>query len=158
MIFVTVGTELPFDRLVKTINTWAKQNREQEVFAQIGEGAWEPDGIKSSPFLAPAEFSNLCSQASVIVAHAGMGTILSALSAGKPLLVMPRLAKLGEHRNEHQSATARHMHEQGKVNVAFDETELLQNLDSLSDLALGPRIGSFASEDLIKKVRTFISS
>ena len=43
--------------------------------------------------------------AAAIVAHAGMGTILTALETGKRLLVMPRRAALGEHRNDHQLAT-----------------------------------------------------
>ena len=61
-----------------------------------------------------------------------MGTILTALELGKPLLVMPRRAALGEHRNDHQLATVRRFAELGSVEVALDESELALKLDDLA--------------------------
>jgi UDP-N-acetylglucosamine transferase subunit ALG13 len=156
MIFVTVGTDLPFDRMVKVIDRWAFETGRRDVFAQIGEGGWEPECIPFVRFLQPLEFAQHFKSASVIISHAGMGTILSALYHGKPILVMPKLASRGEHRNEHQTATARRMMEMGGVNVAFDEEELRQKLDHLDDLASGRKIGSFASENLLSGIRGFI--
>jgi UDP-N-acetylglucosamine transferase subunit ALG13 len=125
MIFVTVGTDLPFDRLVKVIDQWARDGAREDVFAQIGEGGWEPSYIPFVRFLQPPEFSACFEEAQLIISHAGMGTILSALYHGKPILVMPKRASLREHRNEHQTDTARRMLEVGRVNVAFDEDELV---------------------------------
>ena len=34
----------------------------------------------------------------MIVAHAGMGTIISAMQHQKPIIIFPRIAALGEHR------------------------------------------------------------
>ena len=56
--------------------------------------------------MSPKECTDRMVAADAIIAHAGMGTILTALEMGKPLLVMPRRAELGEHRNDHQLATA----------------------------------------------------
>jgi UDP-N-acetylglucosamine transferase subunit ALG13 len=92
----------------------------------------------------------------VIVSHAGMGTILTALHHRKPILVMPKRASLGEHRNEHQLATARHMMQLGNVNVAFDEAELRDKLDQLGELKLPLPIGDRASDGLIRGLREFI--
>ena len=55
----------------------------------------------------------------MIYAHAGMGTILSALKQDKPIIIVPRLASLKEHRNDHQIATAMRMDELGYVYVAY---------------------------------------
>jgi UDP-N-acetylglucosamine transferase subunit ALG13 len=156
MIFVTVGTDLPFDRMVKVIDDWALISGRRDVFAQIGEGGWEPKNIEFANFLQPLQFQEHFQKASVIISHAGMGTILSALHHHKPILVMPKRASLGEHRNEHQTATARRMMEFGGVNVAFDEDELRSKLDHLDDLASGRRIGSFASDSLVTGIRDFI--
>lgn len=134
MIFVTVGTELPFDRLVRAVDTWAREHDRKDVFAQIGRTNWRPSFIASAEFLEPPEFNQRFASATTIIAHAGMGTILSALRYEKPILVMPRRAALGEQRNDHQLATARHLLELGKIHVALDEAELLQRLDHLSDL------------------------
>ncbi len=156
MILVTVGTDLPFDRMVKVIDEWARRNARQDVFAQIGEGGWEPEYIRFSNFLEPTEFTKFFKTASVIISHAGMGTILSALHHGKPILVMPKRASLGEHRSEHQVATAKRMQELGNVNVAFDESELRDRLDHLDQLAMPRRIGDSASDSLVNGLRDFI--
>ena len=42
----------------------------------------------------------------VVIAHDEMGSIITALEMGKPIVVMPRRAELGEHRNDHQVAAA----------------------------------------------------
>lgn len=156
MIFVTVGTDLPFDRMVRVIDAWAGERKRNDVFAQIGEGAWEPQHIRFTNFLQPPEFVEHFKSASVIISHAGMGTILSALHHRKPILVMPKRASLGEHRNEHQLASARRMMEIGNVNVAFDETELRERLDHLDDLAGPKSIGAAASDSLVRGLREFI--
>jgi UDP-N-acetylglucosamine transferase subunit ALG13 len=158
MIFVTVGTDMPFDRMVRVIDAWAAETGRQDVFAQIGEGGWEPKHIRFAHFLPPQEFADHFDKARVIVSHAGMGTILTALYRGKPILVMPKKASLGEHRNEHQTATARRMMEIGGVNVAFDESELRRKLDQLDTLTSGRQIGSFASDSLVTGIRDFIFS
>jgi len=158
MIFVTVGTDLPFDRMMKVIDRWAMVSNRKDVFAQIGEKAWVPEFIQSAEFLEPREFKQRFAEARVIIAHAGMGTILSALHCGKPILVMPKKASLGEQRNEHQLATARRMMGLGKVNVAFDEAELVRRLESIDELSSCAPIGSGASPGLIDGIRRFIGA
>ncbi len=145
MIFVTVGTDQPFDRLIRIVDEWARDNQRTDVFAQIGEAATPPRHIAYSHFLKPADFTQRFSSADMIIAHAGMGTILSALRHEKPILVFPRRASLGEQRNEHQLATARHLHALGKVNVAFDDAELRAMLQNLGSLRPREPIGAGAS-------------
>lgn len=156
MIFVTVGTDQPFDRMVKVVDEWAASRCRGDVFAQIGEGGWEPANIEFSHFLSPPEFKKRFVSASVIVGHAGMGTILSALHYGKPILVMPKKASLGEQRNEHQLATARRMMSLGNVAVAFDEKELMEKLDRLDRLIPRDRIAPHASGPLVEEIRRFV--
>jgi UDP-N-acetylglucosamine transferase subunit ALG13 len=156
MIFVTVGTDMPFNRLVRVVDEWAQTSDRHDVFAQIGETDWQPAHIAWSNFLQPPEFARRFAEAEVVVAHAGMGTILSALQWEKPILVMPRRATLGEQRNEHQLATARHLSELGKINVAMDEIELRSMLDGLGQLRPREKIGASASDSLITALREFI--
>ena len=157
MIFVTVGTDQPFDRLIQIVDEWARENKRTDVFAQIGERAIAPTYIAHREFLEPAEFTKRFSSADLIIAHAGMGTILSALRYNKPILIMPRLATLGEQRNEHQLATARHLSALGKVNVAFDNASLKEMLLHIDTLKPKQSIGAFASQDLIAGIKEFIS-
>lgn len=158
MIFVTVGTDSHFDRLLKVVDAWAAETGRADVFAQIGLGGWEPRSIPFARLLEPSEFKKHFSAASVIVGHAGMGTILSAFHSGKPILVMPKMACLGEHRNEHQMATARRLCALGKINVAFNEAELRAKLDKLDELVPKASIASVAGGSLVEGIRTFIQS
>ena len=154
MIFVTIGTQLPFDRLIKIIDEVAPQLNE-EIIAQVYQCGFVPKNIKTVDFLAPDEFNSLFDKARLIVSHAGMGTILSALQKGKPIVVFPRIAALGEHRNEHQLATARKFKESGIVNVAMDEGEL-RNLLLRGDIHPLQQISNKASDSLIQSIMSFI--
>jgi UDP-N-acetylglucosamine transferase subunit ALG13 len=158
VIFVTVGTQLPFDRLITAVDEWAGGGGAREVFAQIGPTDYVPRHIGFAPFISPAECAQRMREADAIVAHAGMGTILTALQLGKPLLVMPRRASLGEHRNEHQSATARRFEELGSVAIAADAQELSARLDDLRALSAATRISPYASDRLINALSTFIAA
>jgi UDP-N-acetylglucosamine transferase subunit ALG13 len=157
VIFVTVGTQLPFDRLVTAVDRWAGHAQPvSHVFAQIGPTELQPRHIEWRDFIGPPECQRRMREADVIVAHAGMGTILSALELGKPLVVMPRRAALGEHRNEHQLATARWLAESRGVSVAFDERELAHKLDAADRLGGGERISEYAGDDFIRALRALI--
>jgi UDP-N-acetylglucosamine transferase subunit ALG13 len=156
VIFVTVGTDGPFDRLITTVDRWAQTRGRQDVVAQIGNSELQPASLRWHRFLEPPQFREYFSSADLIVAHAGMGTILTALGFQKPLLVMPRRATLGEQRNEHQLATARHLMELGKVSVANDEDELLQWLDRIQALDAKAPISPYAQPALIHAIRDFI--
>ena len=158
MIFVTVGTQLPFDRLIAAVDSWAGETGFRDVFAQVGPNAYVPRYIEFASFISPAECAERMRAADAIVAHAGMGTILNALQLGKPLLVMPRQASLGEHRNEHQSATARRFEELGSVAVAADADALARKLDTLHALGAARPISPYASPRLINALSTFIAA
>jgi UDP-N-acetylglucosamine transferase subunit ALG13 len=156
MILVTVGTDKPFDRMMKVVDRWVGESGRTDVFAQIGEGGWEPRHMPFVHFFDPAEFKARFAEARLIIGHAGMGTILSALLHGKPILVVPKLARLGEHRNEHQTATAKRMMELGNVNVAFDEEELQRKLAAIDTLQPRQPIGPHASGGLVEGIHRFI--
>ena len=108
-----------------------------------------PKHICAKPFVDPAEFRERVESASVVVAHAGMGSIITALELGKPIIVMPRRGDLGEHRNDHQLATARRFAEQGRIIVTFNERELLETLDQHVVLHEAQRLSMQASPQLI---------
>jgi UDP-N-acetylglucosamine transferase subunit ALG13 len=107
-------------------------------------------------FLSAAEFREKVDGATAIVAHAGMGTILTALEAGKPILVLPRRGDLRETRNDHQIATAKALSERGQISIAMDERDLPAKLDTLGGLRASDRISPWASDELSSAIRRFI--
>jgi UDP-N-acetylglucosamine transferase subunit ALG13 len=155
VIFVTVGGQLPFDRLIRAVDRWAGEDRRDDVFAQIGRTAFRPCSIRYTHFLAPSDFRRCLDEAECVISHAGIGTMLTALERGKPLLVVPRQARFGESVNDHQVTTARHFAERGMVAVAFSAGELRQRFVALQGGGEGPRVGREAAATLIHRIRTF---
>jgi UDP-N-acetylglucosamine transferase subunit ALG13 len=156
LIFVTVGSQMPFDRMVRAVDDWASARNRSDVFAQIGDTHWRPRHIKWTQFMEPADFDAAIQRATVVVAHAGVGAILAALGAERPIVTLPRRADLGETRTDHQFATAerfRHL----RIEVALDEHELTAILDRLDSLTPGQKIPSEASAELIETIRRFVS-
>ncbi|MCH5346006.1 MAG: glycosyl transferase family 28 [Muribaculaceae bacterium] len=156
MIFVTVGTQAPFDRLIEAIDSIAPSINEK-IIAQALKGKYVPRHVEVVDFVAPDVFADYFDNASVVVAHAGMGTIISALTTAKPLIIFPRKASLGEHRNEHQAATARRLGELRLVNVATTAADLSTFLQNRDSLIIPDRIGSQASPTLVDSITTFIA-
>lgn len=150
MIFCTIGTQAPFDRFVKIVDEVAADLNE-EIIAQVAQSNYQAKNIRTLEFLAPDEFNELFSKARLIVAHAGMGTIISALKYNKPIIIFPRIAALGEHRNEHQLATAEKMQELGYVYVA-NNVEELRVLLMNKDLKPLHQLGEYAGKLLINEL------
>ena len=123
MILVTVGTQLPFDRLVQAMDA-IQPGLGIEVIAQNWTGSYQPQNIAVQERFGPAEFEQLARRSALIVAHAGIGSVLTARRLGKPIVLMPRTSGFGEHRSDHQLATARKLVGKPGVFIAMDETEL----------------------------------
>ena len=123
MIFVTVGTELPFDRLIRAMDAWAAASGE-EVLAQIGAGRYQPAHLRWVRRLGRADYAAAIAAAELVVAHAGIGSVVAAGEHGKPIVLLPRRARLGEQRNDHQLDTAQRLAGREGVHVAEDETAL----------------------------------
>lgn len=157
MIFVTVGTQLPFDRLVAAVDDWAENHRDEAVIAQIGDCNRPPRNLDWVQSIDQIQFRKLMHDANLIVSHAGMGTIFMAMELKKPLIVMPRRADLGEHRNEHQLATARHLSELDLITVAEDACEMVRLLDNREDLLPACPLHKTDSGDLHHFVRDFVA-
>ncbi|MEE9129310.1 MAG: glycosyltransferase [Phycisphaerales bacterium] len=157
MIFVTVGSQMPFDRLIRAVDEWAEERDKPDVFAQVGRTDYMPRHMGWTAALSPADYRQRVFDADVIIAHAGMGSIITALQFGKPILVMPRRGPLGETRNDHQVATAARFRAVDWVTVAMNEHELAERLASLEQLTAPRPICSHASLELLTTVRDFIA-
>ena len=157
MIFVTVGSQMPFDRLISTIDEWVGQQDGREVFAQIGDSDYRPMHMSWTRFLDPDAFQDQLNAADVIVGHAGTGTILEALRIGKPVVILPRRGHLRETRDDHQLATVEAFAETKGVYVANTVEELQRHLSCIGTLVTEPSTSHHASERLLSALRAFVS-
>lgn len=130
MIFVTVGTQLPFDRLVGAVDRFYAES-DESVFAQVGASELTLSHIRHTDYLPPEVLEDRIQHCDLMIAHAGMGSVLTAMKYHRRVIVMPRHADLGEHRNDHQVSTAKWIGTLPGVVVAADESELQEILGNL---------------------------
>lgn len=127
MILLTVGTQLPFDRLVEHVDRLAPQ-LDEPIVAQIGASKYSCKNIEAKQNYEPAQFSDLIKSCTKIISHAGIGTILNARKFGKPIIVIPRLATFGEHRNDHQIATCNSLNGNAGILTVLELSQLTADL------------------------------
>jgi UDP-N-acetylglucosamine transferase subunit ALG13 len=153
MLFVTTGTDRGFDRFIEAIDSWAKLNSRNDIFAQIGNSNYEPRNIQFVRFLKPDEFQQNVDKCTTMISHAGMGNVITALSNRKPIIIFPRLPELGETPNGHQIDTATKLKELQLAEVAFSKDELISTLSRLETLVPAKDIGRHADSKLIQSLK-----
>jgi UDP-N-acetylglucosamine transferase subunit ALG13 len=124
VIFVTVGTSVPFDRLVGALAVVDGE----ELIVQSGHSTNVPPGARSVRFMPYDEVVATMRRARAVVGHAGVGTILTSLGAGKVPFVMPRLAAFREAVDDHQVTFATRLAAVGLVRLVDHPDELAAHL------------------------------
>jgi UDP-N-acetylglucosamine transferase subunit ALG13 len=153
LIFATVGTQLPFPRFIAVLDDIAARHG-LSVVAQTCDPSSYPH-LDAHAQMRPAEFDAAVRACDVIVGHAGIGTVLSALKAAKPVVLFPRRAALGEHRNDHQLATVEALRERDGIYVAEDADTLERYLTGAT-LTAAQLHAVPARQRLVARLRNFI--
>lgn len=105
MIFITLGSQkFQFNRLLQAVDELCEKKivSSKDVFAQIGYSDYTPENYNYKKFLDREEFSVEMSKADIVITHGGTGAIIGAVKKGKKVIAVPRLAKYGEHVDDHQ--------------------------------------------------------
>jgi len=157
MIFVAVGTQFSFDRLIQYMDQWAGENKEG-VFAQVSDGEFGPQHLKWDRFLEGDQYNQNIREASVFVSHAGMGNIISAREQQTPIIVMNRQFKLGEHRNDHQADGLKWMGKLDGVYTASTQDELYEHLSHIDKLKTAHPDNTVGNLELTNYIADLIGS
>lgn len=154
MIFATVGSMLPFERFVKMVDAWAAAHPGEEVFLQIGRGQYEPTHAAWARMLDGADFDAKVKAATLIVAHAGTGTVFAAQAHGKPIVLVPRHADLKEHTTDHQLHTAAWLKQKPGIVICNREDDLAARIEEARQLgSVEAGIGQHAPPEFLARLR-----
>lgn len=156
MIFVTIGSMFPFDRMIRAMDAFAA-DQDEEILAQIGAGRYEPRHMAWVRKLDRPDYAARIAGARLVVAHAGVGSIVSAGEQGKPIVVLPRRAALGEHTSDHQVETAGWLRDKPGIHVAATEADLPACIATASAVGVA-RIAAMADPAFIARIRAFIEA
>ncbi|HYG86284.1 MAG TPA: glycosyltransferase [Azospirillum sp.] len=110
-VVVTVGTDRGFRRLIETAA--AVLPDDVEVLWQTGHTPVDGLGIAARPFVPAGELEQAVREADAVIAHAGCGSALMALAAGKHPILVPRDPQHGEVVDRHQIEIARWLAQRG---------------------------------------------
>lgn len=129
MIFVTLGSQkFQFNRLLQTVDQLIEKGIiNEDVFAQIGYSDYQPKHFKYEQFLNRDEFEELEKKCDIFITHGGTGAIIEAVKDGKKVIAVPRLAKYGEHVDDHQM----------QLIAQFKNQNLICGLKDCSELEAG---------------------
>ena len=133
MIFVTVGTQkFPMDRLIRAIDELAGCSKEQ-FYVQSGYSKYVPMHCEYVPFLDRDTMNEKVDQCSLMICHAGVGSILLGLKKGKKVIVVPRRARYGEHVDDHQVEIAQSFAKAGYIRAVKDVSSLADVIRECED-------------------------
>ena len=123
--FVSVGNATqPFNRLLEAVGK-ITVDLPQPVFVQYGAGSMLAcPGCAGIAYLDMAAFEQRVQDAELLILHAGAGSVIHAVRAGKIPIIVPRRAELGENVDGHQMEFADELAKTGKVIVAHDSATM----------------------------------
>lgn len=142
MILVTLGTQdKKFVRLLDEIESLIKKGViKDRVVVQAGMTYYKSDNMEIFSLIPRDEFQKLISEASLIITHGGVGSILSGLKQNKKVIAVPRLTKYGEHQSDHQV----------EIINRFNESGYIIGLSNVSELEMGlSKVNSFQPKKFI---------
>lgn len=151
MIFVTLGSQkFQFNRLLKKIDELIIENTiREDVFAQIGASNYRPKNYSYKEFLDRDEFNIMTDKCDIFITHGGTGAIIGAVKKGRKVIAVPRLAKYGEHVDDHQLQLLKQFNDMGIIEVCYE-------LDELAEKYL--RIQNFKMKTYLSNTQKIIDS
>lgn len=134
--FVSIGNaKQDFSRLLNAI---ANQIHlfPQPILIQSGHTHFVSDKCDVVEFIDMDTFVECVKQAEILVLHAGAGSTLHSIRAGKIPILMPRRADFSEHVNDHQVAFAQMLDESGKAIIINDENDLITAINKIKNQSI----------------------
>lgn len=158
MIFVTLGSQkFQFNRLLKKIDELIEDGTiTQPVFAQTGASDYVPKHYAFQPFLDRDAFAERVSRCDTVITHGGTGAIIGAVKKGKKVIAVPRLAKYGEHVDDHQLQLIEQFSDLNLICGLQDCEELAEALQSIQTADFQAYTSN--TETIIKHIESFLNT
>lgn len=156
MIFITLGSQkFQFDRLLKKVDELMEAGViQEEVIAQIGASTYIPQNYEYVKFMAREKFAETMDACNVVITHGGTGVIIGAVKKGKKVIAIPRLAKYGEHVDDHQLQLLNQFDDLKIICACYDVEELGEFYGKLDEMEFRPYVSNTAT--VIASIEEFL--
>ena len=157
MIFVVVGTQHnSFKRLLQKIQELIDKGIiKEEVIVQKGTTNFESKNMKLYDFISQDEFNKYIQKADIIITHGGVSSIVAPLKLAKKVIAVPRIAKYGEHVNDHQKQIVENFAKQGFIIGVEDMEELPKAIEHARN-GFKPNKFDSNTDNIVKIIEDFI--
>lgn len=131
-LFVSVGTQLPFPRLINAVEA-LEVDGYTEVIYQTADADFQSNKGIAFESLTPKQYEQYFNECDIFISHAGMGSIITALDNNKPIIILSRIYAYDEHRNDHQIATAEKFKSFDNIYYAKSEGDIANLIKEVSN-------------------------
>lgn len=144
MIFVTLGSQkFQFDRLLKELDRLVEEGIiKDEITAQIGASEYEPKHYAFVRFMDREKFAETMDACSTVITHGGTGVIIGAVKKGKKVIAVPRLAKYGEHVDDHQLQLLEQFDDLNLICACYEMDKLGECYQKLGEMQFRPYVSN----------------
>ena len=156
MILVLLGTQNnSFSRLLEQIEKCIKTYIiKEKVVVQAGATNFESKKMEIFDYRPKEEIQELIQEASFVITHGGVGSIITGLQNNKKVIVAPRLAKYDEHMNDHQLQITENFSKAGYILPVFELENLPKAIKNIA--AFKPKPFESGNSKILKLVSDFI--
>lgn len=157
LIFVTLGTQdKEFTRLLKILDKEIQKGLIKDVVVQAGFTKYKSKRMKIFDYVSKEDFNKYMSECDLLITHAGVGSIFTALKYNKKVMAMPRLSKYHEHTNDHQKDIIKEFTKQGYILSFNNSKEFEREYKKLKEFK--PNKYKSNTENMIKLISDFIEN
>lgn len=157
MIFVTLGSQkFQFNRLLIELDKLVEEKKiSNDIFAQIGYSDYKPKNYEFKEFLDREQFSEFMDKCDTVITHGGTGAIVGAVKREKKVIAVPRLAKFGEHVDDHQLQIIDQFTDMNFIVGVKETNEIYEALEQLKTIEFKKYISN--TENIIKSIEEFLA-
>lgn len=156
MVFVVLGSQkFQFNRLLEEVDKLVDQGIiTEEIETQVGASTYKPRNYNAVDFYSREDFRNLLKKSNIVITHGGSSSIISAISLGKKVIAVPRLAKFGEHVDDHQEQLIQAFTDKGYIEGCL----IMENLGEAYKKCLEKTYNKFESntDNFLEVISTWL--
>jgi len=157
LIFVTLGSQkFQFNRLLIELDKLVEEKKIcNDIFAQIGYSDYKPKNYEFKEFLDREQFAEFMDKCDTVITHGGTGAIVGAVKRDKKVIAVPRLAKFGEHVDDHQLQIIDQFTNMNFIVGVKDTNEIYEALELLKTMKFKKYISN--TENIINEIEKYIN-
>ena len=128
MVLVLLGTQNnSFHRLLEEVEKNIKDKTiNEEVIVQAGYTKYQTHKMRVIDLMSKEQLEQFQDEASLIITHGGVGSIISSIEKGKKVIAVPRKHEYGEHVNNHQIQIVKDFNDKGYI-IGIENVEDLKD-------------------------------